>query len=132
MTYYLLLADDEDSKVTTVAAVGITFILTLIFSISLVLLIVCIFSKKKKKSGIKNENISAQNPTVTSTAKCELTNKNSEVYEFPDNFVPSEEARYQRHPDSVLQRNPAYGIDQCNTIKDDPQYEESPVYDYLD
>ncbi|XP_065898098.1 low-density lipoprotein receptor-related protein 1B-like isoform X2 [Dysidea avara] len=121
--------DSDEDRLTAIAAVGITFILTLILSTIITLLIVCLVHKKKGST--KKETITVQSPTAPSTAKCDLSVKNSDVYEIPDNFIPTDEDRYQRHPGGALQKNPAYDADQYNTIKDAPEYEISPVYENL-
>ena len=129
-------ANSDEDWLTTIAAVGITFVLTLIVTIFITLLIVHLVHKKK--GAAKKKIIGTQNPTaVPSTDKCGLSAKKSEVYEFPDNFTPSEEDRYQKHPGAALQRNPAYGVEKYDTIKDAPlyedttEYETSPVYENL-
>jgi len=86
--------------ITTIAAVGFTFIVTLMFTIIITLLIVYLVHKKKDST--KKETISVQNQTASSIPKRDLSTKNSDVYDIPDNFVPKDEERYQRHPGGAL------------------------------
>ena len=121
--------NDDDDGIGVPAAIGITFVVTLIVSVALTLLIVYIVYKIKKSAAKKEVSaigavMSAASMPKESTIKVPASSCNDENYEFPDNFVPPKnKARYASNPLTPMQANPSYGIVQHN--------ETSPVYENL-
>ena len=110
--------DDNGSDVP--AAVGITFVVTVLITVALTLLIVFVVYKMKKKdttSEVSTVNTAAI--TAASSKKATVTSItssfDSENYEFPENFQQAEvTTRYQSNPIATLQVNPAYGLTQAS------------------
>ena len=100
----------DDGGLSVPAAVGITFVITLIISISATLLIVYIVYKIKQPTA-KNvpssvSAIVAGTPVSNmSTIKGATSGTNAD-YEYPENNT-----RYQSNPSAVLQPNPAYSME---------------------
>jgi len=120
--------DDDDDGIGVPAAVGITFVVTLIISVTSTLFIVYIVYKVKKTAAKKEIAIGTAMTAVSmpkeSTIKVPASSCNDENYEFPDNFVPPKnKARYASNPLTPMQPNPSYGIVQHN--------ETNPVYENL-
>jgi len=101
-------------------AIGLTFIVTLLVTITLTLLIVCIVYKIKqlKSSSVKNQGklLSVINPSVkeptdstVEVKSCDNDEYNN-LYEFPDGFQqPTNSTRYQHTPTATaLLVNPSY------------------------
>ena len=121
---YLLLGSsaksDDDDGLGVPAAVGITFVVTVLITVAVTLLIVCVVYKIKKK-GVRSE-VSVVNTGAIATAsskKAALTSTtgsfDNENYEFPENFQqPKVTSRYQSNPITTLQVNPAYGVTQAS------------------
>ena len=103
----------DDGGLSVPAAVGITFVITLIISISVTLLIVYIVYKvyKIKKPAAKNvpssvSAIVAGTPVPNMSTIKEATSGTNGDYEYPEN-----NPRYQSDPSAVLQPNPAYSME---------------------
>ena len=108
--------DDDDDALDVPAAVGITFVVTVLITVAATLLIVYIVYKLKKRS--TRSEVSVVNTRAIATAsskKATITSNTSsydnENYEFPENFQqPKVTSRYQSNPITTLQVNPAYGV----------------------
>ena len=101
-------SDDEGLSVPT--AVGITFVITLLLSVSITLLIVYIVYKIKKPTA-KNvpssvSAIAAGAPVPEMSTIKGAASSTYEDYEYPENNT-----RYQSDPSAVLQPNPAYSME---------------------
>ena len=112
---------DEDEDVLSVpAAVGITFVVTLVLSVLIMLVIVYIVYKIKKKPATDEARVAFSSTLMTgraSTIKVSQSSCDDENYEFPDNMEQTESAtRYQKSPTTTMQANPAYEIPQSTEV----------------
>lgn len=121
--------NDNDDALSTSAAVGITFVVTLIVSVLFTLVIVYIVYRIIKKKAGADENearvvfSSASMGAKNSTIKVTESSCDSETYVFPEDLERATSTnRYQGNPVAPMQRNPAYGLSKFNKITD-PVYE---------
>ena len=108
---------NTDDVLSTAAAVGITFTVTLIISISCTLLIGYIVYRIKQPA-IVNETIANNTIATAATIPKDTTNKvktascNNGNYEYPENYSPGMGiVRYQDSPVTRMQANPAYSME---------------------
>ena len=117
--------DDTNNGLGVPAAVGITFVLTLIISIALTLLAVYIVYKMKKKS-VTNKNKSVTNKKTISATNVIKNAENSydDVCVLPVDTQPVQKASdYQNYPVMPIQPNPAY-----RKYNPEPIYEDTKYY----
>ena len=108
---------DEDEDVLSVpAAVGITFVVTLVLSVFITLVIVYIVYKMKKKPAKDEARVAFSSTLMTnraSTIKVSQSSCDDENYKLTDNMEQAEsETRYQKSPTTTMQANPTYGVPQ--------------------
>ena len=119
--------DGADDGLTISAAVGITFVVTLLISVALTLIVVCAVYKIKQKSPTRN--ISTISTAITSSSlprdsTIKETKYQDENYEYPENIDSAKETpRYQGNPGAAMQPNPAYSLEQFNGRVSPPVYE---------
>ena len=125
----LLETENSDGGLSTAAAVGITFTLTLLFSISCTLLMGYIAYKMKlttAKNETKQNNAIVTDTTIPKdfTTKIKTSNCNNGVYEYPENSSPAMGiVRYQDTPVTRMQANPAYSMESFDRSAKSSVYE---------
>ena len=107
-------SSSSDDSLSTGAAVGITFVVTLLLSVAFTLLVVYIVYKIRTR-----KEQAASEDEVPTSAKPIVTAKDSDVYEFPENV---QSPRYQGDPLATIQPNPSYDMHYFGTKNDKPVY----------